>query len=129
MLLLLQRKMLPALERLPLVTKLWNSIASVAVGATVGAYSDANGLPIGTTYRYAKPTFLRKVQLTGSVELSGPITPEPMLPLLMLQSEPINRLNQCCNDGATPSRKPYICSIMLPIIAIACAQTHHVRLT
>ena len=27
-------------------------IASVAVGATVGAYSDANGLPIGTTYRY-----------------------------------------------------------------------------
>ena len=47
-------------------------IASVAVGATVGAYADANGLPIGTTYRYAKPTFLRKVQLTGSVELVGP---------------------------------------------------------
>ena len=79
-------------------------IASVAVGATVGAYSDANGLPIGTTYRYAKPTFLRKMQLTGSVELRIPRAPaEPTLPaLLMLQLGPINRFAGVCNDGATP---------------------------
>ena len=35
-------------------------IASVAVGATVGAYSDANGLPIGTTYHCTEAYFPKK---------------------------------------------------------------------
>ena len=80
-------------------------IASVAVGATVGAYSDANGLPIGTTYRYAKPTFLRKMQLTGSVELSDPTC--------TCRTNASSTFNAAvgayksvqagvCNDGATP---------------------------
>ena len=34
-------------------------IASVNVGASVGQFISATGLPVGTTFKYAKPTFSR----------------------------------------------------------------------
>ena len=47
-------------------------IASVNVGASVGQFISATGLPVGTTFKYAKPTFSRQFKMTGSATLSNP---------------------------------------------------------
>ena len=47
-------------------------IASVNVGASVGQFISTTGLPVGTTFKYAKPTFSRKFKMTGSATLSNP---------------------------------------------------------
>ena len=47
-------------------------IASVNVGASVGQFISATGLPVGTTFKYAKPTFSRQFKMTGSPTLSNP---------------------------------------------------------
>lgn len=47
-------------------------IASVNVGASVGQFISATGLPVGTTYKYAKPTFSRQFKMTGAATLSTP---------------------------------------------------------
>jgi len=47
-------------------------IASVNVGASVGQFISSTGLPVGTTFKYAKPTFSRQFKMTGSATLSGP---------------------------------------------------------
>ena len=46
-------------------------IASVNVGASVGQFISATGLPVGTTFKYAKPTFSRQFKMTGSATLSA----------------------------------------------------------
>lgn len=47
-------------------------IASVSAGASIGSFVSSTGLPIGVTYKYAKPTFSKKVTITGSVSLTSP---------------------------------------------------------
>ena len=47
-------------------------IASVNVGASVGQFISSTGLPVGTTFKYAKPTFSRQFKMTGSATLSNP---------------------------------------------------------
>ena len=47
-------------------------IASVSAGASVGSFVSSTGLPIGVTYKYAKPTFSKTMKLTGSVSLISP---------------------------------------------------------
>jgi hypothetical protein len=47
-------------------------IASVNVGASFGQFISATGLPVGTTFKYAKPTFSRQFKMTGSATLSNP---------------------------------------------------------
>ena len=44
-------------------------IASVSAGASVGSFVSSTGLPIGVTYKYAKPTFSKTIKVTGSVSL------------------------------------------------------------
>ena len=47
-------------------------IASVSAGASVGSFVSSTGLPIGVTYKYAKPTFSKTIKVTGSVSLINP---------------------------------------------------------
>ena len=47
-------------------------IASVSAGASVGSFVSSTGLPIGVTYKYAKPTFSKTIKVTGSVSLTTP---------------------------------------------------------
>jgi len=47
-------------------------IASVSAGASIGSFVSSTGLPIGVTYKYAKPTFSKKITVTGSVSLTSP---------------------------------------------------------
>jgi len=47
-------------------------IASVSPGASIGSFVSTTGLPIGVTYKYAKPTFSKKITVTGSVSLTSP---------------------------------------------------------
>ena len=47
-------------------------IASVSAGASVGSFVSSTGLPIGVTYKYAKPTFSKTIKVTGSVSLTNP---------------------------------------------------------
>jgi len=47
-------------------------IAAVNVGATIGTFVSSTGLPIGVTYKYAKPTFSKKMTIRGAVALSAP---------------------------------------------------------
>ena len=47
-------------------------IASVLKNEAIGTFVSSTGLPIGTTYKYAKPTFSRTIKITGSVSLSSP---------------------------------------------------------
>ena len=47
-------------------------IASVLKNEVIGTFVSSTGLPIGTTYKYAKPTFSRTIKITGSVSLSSP---------------------------------------------------------
>ena len=46
-------------------------VTSVAAGQAIATFASTNGLPIGTTFTHIKPTMLRKIQLQGSVSVSG----------------------------------------------------------
>ena len=46
-------------------------VTSVAAGQAIATFASTKGLPIGTTFTHIKPTLLRKIQLQGSVTVSG----------------------------------------------------------
>ena len=46
-------------------------VTSVAAGQAIATFASTKGLPIGTTFTHIKPTMLRKIQLQGSVSVSG----------------------------------------------------------
>ena len=46
-------------------------VTSVSAGQAIATFASTKGLPIGTTFTHIKPTMLRKIQLQGSVSVSG----------------------------------------------------------
>ena len=46
-------------------------VTSVSAGQAIATFASTTGLPIGTTFTHIKPTLLRKIQLQGSVSVSG----------------------------------------------------------
>ena len=46
-------------------------VTSVSAGQAIATFASTTGLPIGTTFTHIKPTMLRKIQLQGSVSVSG----------------------------------------------------------
>ena len=46
-------------------------VTSVAAGQAIATFASTKGLPIGTTFTHIKPTLLRKIQLQGSLTVSG----------------------------------------------------------
>ena len=49
-------------------------IASVSAGADVGAFVSTSGLPIGSTFKYVKPTFKKTFIIKGAVYINDNIT-------------------------------------------------------
>ena len=46
-------------------------VTSVSAGQAIATFASTTGLPIGTTFTHIKPTLLRKIQLQGSLTVSG----------------------------------------------------------